>query len=465
MIKSIEIENFRSIRSDSITLEPLTVLIGANGSGKSNLVKALEFISTLPTQGLELAVSRQGGREAMVSKDIPTGAIKSSPTRIKYEITLTKPDPDIAGPDEIPVTHDLTIQFLSANRIKVLKEDISFSNVLYVGEVLRKRASDEDPEISNEDISELVQSKFQISRKARTTKHIQEPELSGSNIPIYLAWLGFPNFDDKISRPSELKEFLKKFERGRNRTLAGKASDDRISSSGLFTDPDIATICDFSPQFQIFRSAVASIKRYDLLLNELRREQAPGDSPELTKVGGNMPSALRNISLHKEAFGRLLDSFETIAPHILKMESTSLRTGKEFVEFMESSSGRGIETWESSDGSLRALAILMALESAEDGDTVIIEEPEQNLHPWAVRTLVDHIRTIVEIKDLQIILTTHSEHVLEKISAKELRVVTRDQEHGTKFKRLDQIIPNGDVDMGDIGRLWVKGLLGGVPGE
>ena len=140
-----------------------------------------------------------------------------------------------------------------------------------------------------------------------------------------------------------------------------------------------------------------------------------------------------------------------------------MRTGKEFVEFVESKSGRGIESWESSDGSLRALAILVALETSDNGDTVIIEEPEQNLHPWAIRTLIDHMREVVEKKNVQIIITTHSEHVLERVEAQEVRVVTRLPSKGTKFKRIDQIVLNKKIEMGEVGRLWVKGMLGGVP--
>ena len=61
MIEELSIHNFRSIVEDRITLEPVTVLIGANGSGKSNFVKALEFLSDIPRNGLTLAISRQGG--------------------------------------------------------------------------------------------------------------------------------------------------------------------------------------------------------------------------------------------------------------------------------------------------------------------------------------------------------------------------------------------------------------------
>jgi|GEM_PF-2546860 len=42
-IKSVEISNYKSIKEESITLEGLTTFVGANGSGKSNFLKAIDF--------------------------------------------------------------------------------------------------------------------------------------------------------------------------------------------------------------------------------------------------------------------------------------------------------------------------------------------------------------------------------------------------------------------------------------
>ena len=42
MIKQIQIENFRCIKEVQIDLEPLTILIGPNASGKSSILRALQ---------------------------------------------------------------------------------------------------------------------------------------------------------------------------------------------------------------------------------------------------------------------------------------------------------------------------------------------------------------------------------------------------------------------------------------
>jgi len=57
MIRKIAIENFMSLRNIEIALEPLTVFVGTNASGKSAVFKALVTLSKLlggtPLRGKE----------------------------------------------------------------------------------------------------------------------------------------------------------------------------------------------------------------------------------------------------------------------------------------------------------------------------------------------------------------------------------------------------------------------------
>ncbi len=45
MIETVEIHNFKSIRDQRIDLEPLTVFVGANGSGKTSVLQAIDLVS------------------------------------------------------------------------------------------------------------------------------------------------------------------------------------------------------------------------------------------------------------------------------------------------------------------------------------------------------------------------------------------------------------------------------------
>jgi predicted ATPase len=53
ILSKIGLEGFRSIKRASFVLEPLTVLIGANGAGKSNLIDFLRMLNYAPTRGFQ----------------------------------------------------------------------------------------------------------------------------------------------------------------------------------------------------------------------------------------------------------------------------------------------------------------------------------------------------------------------------------------------------------------------------
>jgi len=69
-----------------------------------------------------------------------------------------------------------------------------------------------------------------------------------------------------------------------------------------------------------------------------------------------------------------------------------------------------------SDGTLRSLALLVALLSGADSDTarndglIMLEEPETGLHPGATRVLLDAMLEASE--RTQILVTTHSPDLL-----------------------------------------------------
>jgi predicted ATPase len=61
----IEIQGFRSIRRIRLPLRRLTVLLGANGVGKTNLYRSLELLHTAATGTLAAEIAREGGMQSI----------------------------------------------------------------------------------------------------------------------------------------------------------------------------------------------------------------------------------------------------------------------------------------------------------------------------------------------------------------------------------------------------------------
>ncbi len=61
MITHVSVRNFKSLAEVDVDLNPLTILVGQNGAGKSNFVDVLRFVSDAVSMGLERAIINRGG--------------------------------------------------------------------------------------------------------------------------------------------------------------------------------------------------------------------------------------------------------------------------------------------------------------------------------------------------------------------------------------------------------------------
>ncbi|MCP4546705.1 MAG: AAA family ATPase [bacterium] len=464
MIRRLSVKNFKSIRDASLDLERLTVVIGANGSGKSNLIKAVEFLAAVAADDLADAVRKHGGPSGLLPKALGNGELHSSKLGFSYQVIL----PPLAGQKAsdglplAPVDHSFNVIFPKSGGPRLSRGELTFHDVIAVSRILTEKDRDaiEAGESTKLTIRRSPDGFLKLSAK---------PAISGRTIADYLSWFGMDPAHGNVKNKEQIEDTLRNLLKAR---AAGfQAGDATVNDKNLrhlsMIGPWMAPAFSFCPQYMTFRSMLSTIKRYDLLLNELRAEQSVDDSRELASSGRNLPSVLEGFlgdSANSDDWRRLLATFSEIAPHILSMQTASLRTGKQFVEFMEASTKRGVESWESSDGSLRALAILLGLESHPPGGVFLIEEPELNLHPWAVRCLMEHIQETVTQRNLQVVMTSHSQQVLECVKPEQVLVATRSHDEGTKFLTLQEILPGHKIAMGEVGNLWVKGLLGGVPG-
>jgi predicted ATPase len=71
-LRSVVVEGFTSIRSATLELRDINVLVGANGAGKSNFIRALGMLGRIVDSELELFVGLSGGANALLSADPAT---------------------------------------------------------------------------------------------------------------------------------------------------------------------------------------------------------------------------------------------------------------------------------------------------------------------------------------------------------------------------------------------------------
>lgn len=92
-------------------------------------------------------------------------------------------------------------------------------------------------------------------------------------------------------------------------------------------------------------------------------------------------------------------------------------------------------------------------------ETIIIDEPELGLHPFAITIFSEMVKQLSDEK--QIIISTQSVEMLNEFDVEDVIVVDRSAE-GSVFKRLNEkelaIWLEEDYALGD---LWKKNILGG----
>jgi DNA repair exonuclease SbcCD ATPase subunit len=84
-ITRVRLENYKSIRSCDVRLEPLTVLVGKNGSGKSNFLDALAFTRDVLLENLENAIRRRGNFSDIARKDA-NGKAESFSITLEFDV-------------------------------------------------------------------------------------------------------------------------------------------------------------------------------------------------------------------------------------------------------------------------------------------------------------------------------------------------------------------------------------------
>ena len=108
-IDRIRITGFRSLADVEAKLPRLAVLIGANGSGKSNFIRFFELMHCMASRRLGEFVVRQGGADDQLfggskrtSRINATVTAATGNTRVEYEFSLRR-----AHPDNLVVTKEL----------------------------------------------------------------------------------------------------------------------------------------------------------------------------------------------------------------------------------------------------------------------------------------------------------------------------------------------------------------------
>lgn len=396
--------DFKNLADVSVDLSrPVTLLIGPNGSGKSNLIEALQLFSFTAGGRLLSNVTDAGREGALEIRGGLDGCCRNHGPAVSMELTTT------SGPSQMPVRYSLVI----GRQGEVLAERLDWRRagsgaVVFQAKLARPGVLD----VQYEDF----------------TGGPDWPELALASNRSALSQ--YESFSPKASRTAEYA--------------------DRYSAELAACDASVKAV-----RGELLRLGVlAPVPR--LMRGYERMGQA-----SLRTDGGNLSSILDALSTGTEderaALQRITDRARQV-PEEAFAQLRFVRTLLGDVTFLlqRKDSEFGVDARLLSDGTLRALALLTALETCAAGTRLVFEEFDNGIHPSRVKGIVDAVFETAKRRNLNVLLTTHSPATLDAVPDEELQSVL--VAHWDAEKQATTMTPL--LELPNVSDLLVRGKLG-----
>ena len=427
MIRTIEVLNYRALRYVKVNVANFQVLVGPNASGKSTLFDVISFVRDILQAGLVGAFfGDQRHRIAprcLNPKDL-TWCGQGGDIEIVLEI-------------ELPQSLQESVKHHFARYELAIATDgeIAFRNeTLWLCQALADSSS---------------KSKFQRSLIFPQS----EPLPSEGSIvqkPRKKMAAGWRKVLSKISKTgndyfrAELSDWNNEFRLGPSRSALSNLPEDEEK---------------FRASIWVKRFLMEAVVRLTLNADTIRLPSAPGVPTTFTHDGSNLPWVIHDLQRkNKERFAQWVEHVQTALPDVMAI-STGQQLGdlSRFVN-LTYRNGYSAPAWLLSDGTLRLLALTLLAYARPPASVLLIEEPENGIHPPAMDTVLQALQSYY---DGQIFCATHSPVVLGQVEIRDLLCFARAEDgsiavvRGEDHPRLKEW-----RDSLDLPTLFASGILG-----
>lgn len=408
MLNKVFIDGFKSLRNFEILFcDGLNVLIGPNGAGKSNICSAVNLLSHAMTGEIVEYIISLGGTDSIFSKC--EGCEKKITLRCDGEKDILLSEKK----NTLRYNYEILI-FIEDNEIKY-KEKFS----MY--------ALPEQPKI----IKRYIKVLEAVCEKNEVRVDLFRKEMLG---PI------------AISSIKKSKEKTIKISRSpdRNVFLSQPLGSYFYYCYKIFEDIGAAKVWNINP----------SIARLPSDIIEDAKMQPNG------KGLANLLHMLK--SSKKEKFVEINTLLKRVLPGFVEISISNEPQEYKRTLGIKTNNNVKIPSTCLSDGTVKMLGLVSGI-VGQNNSLVIIEELENYLHPWACTTLIDYLRDIS--KNRVIVVTTHSETILNALNPKEI-IVVENQTGETKIKYLkdDKSLSKAIAQSGlGCGYHYSVGNIGGIP--
>ena len=405
-ITELRIEGFKSFGTpmQRIALGPLTFIVGANASGKTNMLAALQFLKMAVLQNAEFACNEFGGTSEVKNRIVRERNAKK-PVVIGFKMNM----------GGMPVINNAEKTFQFGIFDYQMRLDL--------------RHVDQIPRIEEEtlqaDIQDMEgkQCKFSLIRK-----------------------------EEKVTLIDDVTESHKGKEQ--------EYSIDKRDATRLALGVGF-----FSLPCAVLRNQIEEWQFYNISPSQARIPTREVPDMDMGSAGENLAVMLHKLEQQKGKVNldAIAAELRSVVPGFLNVKTNkSGSEGKWSFQVLENRIQGAMNPNSVSDGTIRLLALSVIANWRNDVSPLIaIEEPENGLHPHLSEHIVQILRTASE--ERQLLITTHNPEFLNCAEPEE--VVLCDKREGLTVIRKASDIEDIQAFRKhfSLGELWIQGTLGGMP--
>lgn len=166
------------------------------------------------------------------------------------------------------------------------------------------------------------------------------------------------------------------------------------------------------------------------------------------------------LSAHYPSLKRVRDALVDAMASVEELSSPLTPDGRTYIAVRESPFPTPFDSHQVSDGMLKFLAVVSVLSSPTPPISILLEEPENFIHPRLLDFIVDLARKC----EAQVLMTTHSPYLVNQLKPEELIVVEKrdGKTECRRIKDVDRLKKSLEQSGFLLGDLWYEGEFGEV---
>lgn len=425
MITRIAAKNYRSLKHISRAIKPFQILVGPNASGKTTFLDVVEFMSDVLNKGVDEAI-----RSRTESYWDLTFARKHGPIELAIECAI---------PEEVKKrlngqgVFDTVRYELLLNYEEGVGHEIRGERVL-----LLKTALLEHPVQDYSLFPQSFEEEKVFDRPLRKMKADVDYKL------IVSKTLGGSDTFKEERTFEKKKRWVHSFKLGPKRSALGNLPEDETKF----------------PITTWFKSFLGSNVQHLLLNSEkLRKLSPPGNEGLYLPDGSNLPWVVAELQKKDtKAAERWKKHVRTALPDLLAITVGERPDIRHKFLWLHYTNAIEVPSWMASDGTLRLLALTLIPYLPDFTGTYMIEEPENGIHPKAMETVFQSLRSDY---DAQIMVASHSPVVLGLAEPKDLLCFAKTEDGVTNIVQGEDHPHLQEWKAGmDLSLIFASGILG-----